>query len=432
MAAARRRARDPCASCRWWDPSQLGTEYVELDASEGCVTGESAYASLLGTARFGAGLQPLPSNMRLGTCYRLPMGFECFASGRPDELLGNESCTSTHRLSNVSSNNASTAVDPCASCRWWDPTKRGLAFQPIRSPLFGIPKLGPGRCFTRESALAEISAKGGSLNGFGPEVLDMEPLASSMKPHRCYQLPEGSECFSRAPHGVYPASGCFAHVGAAMAPHALPAPPPADPTSSSPAPSAPSRLVAVAFTTSSTALPSRPAAHESAMSPPPQARPPFASLRTRSVTTIPAAWTVPLSLAVVCVLGCAAYLALVSYTVSRLCRHPRAPTAVAKRKPAVVHVAGFEHIMAALPSSKPNALLCCRSMQSSSDEDSEEGVEDDLDAWGHSSKHGVILRSHSMQSSSDEDTEEGIEDDLKTWGQQTLLITRAKRKQQSP
>ena len=71
-------------------------------------------------------------------------------------------------------------------------------------------------------------------------------------------------------------------------------------------------------------------------------------------------------------------------------------------------------------------------MQSSSDEDSEEGVEDDLDAWGHSSKHGVILRSHSMQSSSDEDTEEGIEDDLKTWGQQTLLITRAKRKQQSP
>lgn len=113
---------------------------------------------------------------------------------------------------------AETTGDPCASCRWYDPSESGHAYQPLRTPLFGRPELGAGRCFTFHQAASKIHNHNGSLNGYTFKEL----LQMVNKPGRCYQLPEGSECFATYQEGRYPSDNCFSVVTTTWLPPSLP------------------------------------------------------------------------------------------------------------------------------------------------------------------------------------------------------------------
>ncbi|KAL1510269.1 hypothetical protein AB1Y20_006591 [Prymnesium parvum] len=82
----------------------------------------------------------------------------------------------------------SLAPDPCKSCRVIDPHGVGT-WRAISSPRFG------NGCYNQRSAAAVFASHGGVWPGVRSYAAADLPAEMSAHPSRCYQLPEGYECY---------------------------------------------------------------------------------------------------------------------------------------------------------------------------------------------------------------------------------------------
>lgn len=83
---------------------------------------------------------------------------------------------------------SSSLPDPCKSCRVVDPSGIG-EWRVVSSPKFG------NGCFTFKSASAIFEANNGSWPWVPEYTLKQIPAEMRAYPSRCFQLPEGFECF---------------------------------------------------------------------------------------------------------------------------------------------------------------------------------------------------------------------------------------------
>lgn len=233
--ASAKMATDPCSACRVVDPSTKGLAVSPIQTyllnlpqlGRGrCFTPQSARAAL---SEHGGSLadftaRDLRPAMKADTCYQLPEGFECFAAIEARTYPG-RSCFSTAAMSPP----PPVPLHSCSACRVIDPSRTGHAIMPHQAYLFNEPSLGPGRCFTKAEALSAMHSNAGSLApDYGPD-----DLPSRMAPDgRCYQLPEGFECFeSFESAGHYPGTSCFRSIAPLLPP---PQQPPSSPLPNNP------------------------------------------------------------------------------------------------------------------------------------------------------------------------------------------------------
>ena len=87
---------------------------------------------------------------------------------------------------------ASAGGSACSRCAFVRLGGAGAPLTPVSSPLFG------DRCYTIADATAKIAEGKGTWPGVADFSAQHLPQVMMMNPDKCFQLPEGSECFITA------------------------------------------------------------------------------------------------------------------------------------------------------------------------------------------------------------------------------------------
>ena len=111
----------------------------------------------------------------------------------PSAAAKEEAATVTEPTAPTHATSSSLVPDACKSCRIVDPSGVGTAWRAVSS------QFGNG-CYTLAAATAVFDSSGGTWPGTSDFTSAQLPSAMLENPSRCYQLPEGFECFKSPGH----------------------------------------------------------------------------------------------------------------------------------------------------------------------------------------------------------------------------------------